>query len=320
MPIKRPESRHGVSRQPDFFIVGAAKCGTTALFHYLAAHPAVFMPERKEPNYFCTDLPRYGHVATLTEYEALFSSAQPHALTGEASVMYLYSKVAIGQVMAHNANAKIIVMLRNPIEAARSMHALQWRYELEDVGDFEQAWRLQKPRLEGQHLPPRWPYPEHLQYGALYCYAPQVRRLLAQVPRTQCLFLLFEEFFADPSRQFARALEFLGLPPDPARTAFPVVNQAIGARSARLDRLLRHPPPALVALRRAAHAVAFHPVRALRRLNRVAGRKPPLRESFRPELEEYFAVDVAELEQLLGRRLWPSLRSAAPPHAAQPNP
>jgi hypothetical protein len=307
-----------MSPKPDFFIVGAPKCGTTALFDYLAAHPSVFMPENKEPNYFCTDLPRYGHVATLTEYEALFSSAQPHALTGEASALYLYSNVAISGVMAHNANAKIIVMLRNPIEAARSMHAFQWSYELEDVFDFEEAWRLQKARLEGQDLPPRWPYPDHLQYGALYRYAPQVRRLLAHAPRANCLFLLFEEFFADPSRQFARVLEFLGLPPDPARTAFPVVNQTIGVRSARLDRLLRRPPPALVALRRAAHAVGFHPIRAVQRLNQVAGQKPPLRESFRAELEEYFSADVAALQQLLGLELWPSQRSIAPPHEAQP--
>ena len=222
----------------------------------------------------------------------------------------MYSRVAIGQVMAHNANAKIIVMLRNPVEAARSMHAYLWSNELEDVADFEQVWRLQKPRLEGQHLPLRWPHAQLLQYGDLYCYAPQVRRLLAQAPRTQCLFLLFEEFFADPSREFARVLGFLGLPPDPSRSAFPVVNQTIGARSARLDRLLRHPPPALMALRRAAHAVAFHPLRALQRLNRVAVQKAPLRESFRAELEEYFSVDAADLEQLLGRRLWPSLRSA----------
>jgi len=279
------------------------------------------MPENKEPNYFCTDVQWHGHyVATLTEYEALFASAPPHALTGEASVSYLYSKVAVGQIMAHNVNAKIIAMLRNPIEAARSMHAYQWENKLEDVADFEQAWRLQKPRLEGRHLPPRWPYPQWLQYGAFYRYTPQVRRVLAQVPRTQCLFLLFEEFFADPAHQFARVLEFLGLPPDPARTAFPVVNMTIGVRSPRLDRLLRHPPPALMALRRAAHAVAFHPMRALQRLNRVAGERPPLRESFRAELEEYFSVDLPELEQLLGRRLWPSLRSAAPPHAAQLNP
>ena len=307
-----------MSRKPDFFIVGAPKCGTTALFRYLAAHPAVFIPELKEPNYFCPEFDWYGHVATLPEYEALFSSAEAHTLTGEASVMYLYSKVAIGNLMAHNDNAKIIVMLRDPIEAARSMHAFQLQHAQEDVADFEQAWRLQKPRLEGQHLPPGWPYPHLKQYGALYCYAPQVRRLLAQVPRNQCLFLLFEEFFADPSRQFARVLEFLGLPPDPARTAFPIVNQTIGVRSARLDRLLRQPPPALMALRRAAHAVGFHPIRAVQRLNQVAGQKRPLRESFRTELEEYFSADVAELEQLLGLGLWPSQRSVGPPHAVQP--
>ena len=306
-----------MSPKPDFFIVGAARCGTTALFNYLAAHPAVFLPERKEPTYFCTDLRTYGEVATLAEYEALFSPAPPHALTGEASVLYLYSKVAIGQIMARNVNAKIIAMLRNPIEAAHSMHAFWWSNKLEDVGDFEQAWRLQEPRFEGRRLPPRWPYPQLLQYGPQYCYAPQVRRVLAQVPRKQCLFLLFEEFFADPSRQFARVLEFLGLPPDPARTDFPVVNPTIGVRSARLDRLLRQPPPALMALRRAAHAVALHPMRALQHLNRIAGQKPPLRESFRAELEEYFSADVAELEQLLGLGLWSLQRSVAPLDAAQ---
>jgi len=297
---------------PDFFIAGAPKCGTTSLWNYLRAHPGVFMPANKEPNYFCSDLPADLRVCTLAEYEALFSSAPPHALTGEASVFYLYSTVAIGQIMARNVNAKIIVMLRNPVEAARSMHAFRRNNHLEDVGDFERAWRLQESRLEGRNLPPRWPYPLLLQYGAQNSYAPQVRRLLAQVPREQCLFLLFEEFFADPSRQFARVLEFLGLPPDPARTAFPVVNQTVGVRSLRLARMLRQPAPALLALRHAAHAVGLHPMRALQRFNRVTAQRPPLRDSFRAQLEEYFSVDVAELEQLLGRRLWPSLQSAEP--------
>jgi len=98
------------------------------------------MPANKEPNYFCSDLPADLRVGTLAEYEALFSTAPPHALTGEASVFYLYSKVAIGQIMAHNVKAKIIIVLRNPIEATRSMHAFRWNNHLEDVGDFEQAW------------------------------------------------------------------------------------------------------------------------------------------------------------------------------------
>ena len=80
----------------------------------------------------------------------------------------------------------------------------------------------------------------------------------------------------------------------------------------RLDRLLRQAPPALLALRRAAHAFGFHPARALQSLNRVAGERPPLREAFRAELEEYFSADVAELEQLLGRGLRSSLPEAAP--------
>jgi hypothetical protein len=271
------------------------------------------MPANKEPNYFCSDLPADLRVGTLAEYQELFSTAPPHALTGEASVFYLYSKVAIGQIMALNVNAKFIVMLRNPVEATRSMHAFRWNNCLEDVRDFEQAWRLQEARLGGLHLPPRWPYPLLLQYGAQNSYAPQVRRLLAQVPRKQCMFLLFEEFFADPSRQFARVLEFLELPPDPARTAFPVVNQTVGVRSLRLDQLLRQPPPALLALRQTAHAFGFHPMRALKILNRVARKRPPLRAAFRAELEEYFSVDVAELEQLLGRRLWSSPLPTAEP-------
>lgn len=296
---------------PDFFIAGAPKCGTTSLWNYLRAHPAVFMPANKEPNYFCSDLPAE-RVGTLAEYEALFSSAPPQALTGEGSVFYLYSKVAIGQIMARNASAKFIVMLRNPVEATRSMHAFRWNNHLEDVADLEQAWRLQEARLEGRYLPPRWPYPLLLQYGAQNSYAPQVRRLLAQVPPKQCLFLLFEEFFTDPTRHFARVLEFLGLPPDPARTVFPLVNQTVGVRSLHLDRLLRQPPRTLMALRHVAHAFGCHPLRALRRFNRAARERPPLREGFRAELEAYFSADVAELEQLLGRRLWPSLPSAEP--------
>src|SRR5262249_29973125 len=134
----------------------------------------------------------------------------------------------------------------------------------------------------------------------------------------QSLFLIFEEFFADPSHHFARVLDFLGLPPVSAPTAFTVVNQTPGTRSTRLERLVRQPPTPLLPLRRAAHALGFHPLRALQRLTRGAGAKPPLRRAFRTELEDYFSGDVAELEELLGRKLW-SLRGGAPQPAVQPD-
>src|SRR5215470_2841180 len=135
--------------QPDFCIAGAAKCGTTALFEYLAGHPQVFMPRMKEPKFFCADLKTTGGVYTLADYRALFAAAPAHCLTGEASTLYLYSTVAIERLMAHNPDAKIIVMLRYPVDAAHSLHAAAWSHWHENMESFEEAWRLQRARLAG---------------------------------------------------------------------------------------------------------------------------------------------------------------------------
>ena len=297
-----------MARVTDFFIAGAPKCGTTALFDYLAAHPDVYIPPCKEPNYFCSDLKIPG-VSTSGDYQALFAQAPPRALTGDASAMYLYSEVAIGQIMAHNPAAKIIVMVRHPVTAALSLYGALRSHGHENAPDFEHAWRLQGERLLGRGLPPRWPDPKTLQYGAIYRYAPQLRRLLSHVARTQCLFLVYEEFFAEPGRQFGRVLEFLNLPADPARTSFATVNPTLGVRSHRLQQALTAPQSWLTAvpvpLRRIARAAHLHPWRALQRLNQYRAGKPALRAPLRRELENYFAADIAESEVLLCRRLWP---------------
>lgn len=297
-----------MARVTDFFIAGAPKCGTTALFEYLASHPGVFIPPCKEPNYFCSDL-RISGAGTLSAYQALFAAAPAAALTGDASAMYLYSEVAITRLLAHNAAAKVIVMLRHPVEAALSLYGALRGHGHENAADFERAWRLQAERLQGRQLPPRWPDPKTLQYGAIYRYAPQLRRLLDQVARSQCLFLVYEEFFAEPGRHFGQVLEFLQLPADPARKFFPRVNPTMGARSQRLQQILAAPPPWLTTLTRPlqvlARAVNLHPWQGLQRLNQYPAGRVMLREPLRRELEHYFAADVAETEALLRRKLWP---------------
>ena len=296
-----------MGHRTDFFILGAAKCGTTAIFEYLSSHPDVFMPACKEPNFFCTDIGTFSAVSTLAEYEALFAPSPPHALRGEASAMYLYSEVAISRIMAHNPAAKVVVILRHPVDAARSFHAAAWGYGHDDVADFEEAWRLQNERRMGRHLPANWPDPKTLHYGTLYRFAPQVKRVLQHVPRQQCLILVYEEFFAAPAAHFPRVLEFLGLRVH-RRASFPIVNPAVRPRSPRLARLLRQPPGwfrSIAPLRRVVHALGLHPLRMLQRANTGKGYKGPLREAFRGELLRYFADDVMELEQLLGRPLWP---------------
>jgi hypothetical protein len=300
---------------PHFFIVGAAKCGTTALFQYLSQHTSVFMPAMKEPKYFCTDLKTVGSVRTHQDYMDLFAPASKESFSGEASCWYLYSEVAIERIMAHNPDAKIIVMLRYPVDAAHSLYEAAWGYRHENIADFERAWRVQPDRLLGNHMPPNWPDAATLQYGAMYRYAAQVRRVLEHVPQQQRHFIIYEEFFADPQHHYAEVLRFLGLPQDVNSPSFTVVNPAVGARSRLLDRLLRAPPRWLTAtyamIRPLAHAAGLHPGARLWRFNTVPRGKTAMRPEFRAELDRYFAGDIAELEGLLGRRLWQDRPRAA---------
>ncbi len=294
-----------VQKKPHFFIVGAPKCGTTALFQYLSQHPSVFTAPMKEPKFFCTDL-KSGGKLSYEAYMAIFATAAAECITGEASALYLYSKVAIERIMVHNPDAKIIVMLRYPVDAAHSLHAAAWSYKHENIANFEDAWRVQAERLSGKYLPPNCFEPASLQYGAMYRYTTQVRRVLDHVPEKQRHIIIYEEFFADPGRHYAETLEFLNLPPA-ANTTFSVVNRAVGPRSSLLDRLLRKPPRWLAGLYRPlVHATGLHPAGTLWRLNTVPQEKTAMRPGFRDELDRYFADDIAELEKLLGQQLWRS--------------
>lgn len=296
-----------MTEKPDFVIAGAAKCGTTALYTYLARHPSVFMPDLKEPGFFSADMP--GGISSLEKYLALFAAAPARCLTGEGSTRYLYSRVAIARLMVHNPHAKVIILLRNPVDAAYSLHGYAYRYGHESIADFARAWRAQGIRLGYERVPCGHGEPSITEYDyrATYRYAGQVRRVMERVPPRQRLFLIYEEFFADPVRHYAAVLDFLGLAAV-ASPRFEPVNTYVGVRSARLEALLRRPPifvRALYApLRRVAKAVRFRPLELITRVNRVQREKAALGAAFRRELEDYFADDVRQLESMVGRNLW----------------
>jgi hypothetical protein len=293
-------------RKPDFFVVGAGRCGTTALYEYLRAHKRVFMPAVKEPRFFADDMPGLmNRTASLLEYLGLFRGARPeHLAVGEASPQYLYSSTAIGNIRGFNPDARLIVMLRNPVDMAISAHAECVYWCVEDEPDFEKAWRLQPLRRRGLRVPKTCSQLTVLLWEDMARLGAQVERLLGVFPRGQVKFILFEDFVADTRAVYEEVLAFLGVPSD-GRKLFPRANERRRNRIRWLGRMLLNPPRGLVPLRRAAlrTPVLRSAWSLVQRLNTARFEPRPLRPEFRRELVEEFRDDVDLLAGLIGRDL-----------------
>lgn len=298
-----------MARRPDFFILGAPKCGTTALSEYLRQHPQVFMSTPKEPHYFGTDFDYYYAPGERSEehYLRLFAGAgDRHLAVGEASVWYLYSATAAAEIAAFQPDARVIVMLRNPVELVPSLHS-QLVYTVdEDVRDPAAAWALQDARRRGERLPPGVRVPAFLQYGAAASLGAQLRRVYESFPRDRVQVIVFDDLRADPGAVYRRTLAFLGVPDD-GRTEFPRVNPNTVHRAPGVARLTQRPPKAALAAARAVKRVTgikeLGILQRVRRRNRVEAERAPLDPAFAAELAEYFRDDVALLSDLVGRDL-----------------
>ncbi|OGU24223.1 MAG: hypothetical protein A2580_05950 [Hydrogenophilales bacterium RIFOXYD1_FULL_62_11] len=295
---------------PNFFLIGAPKCGTTALSEYLRQHPGVFFCTPKEPNYFNRDYADRD-TPTLARYLDYFAAAGPgHAAVGEGSTAYLHSAVAVADILAFNPAARFLVMLRNPVETAPACHAQALLNGAEDVADFRCAWELQAQRSAGQRLPRGCREPKHLLYADYCRFAPQIGRLYATVPAAQRKVIVFDDFAADPGRTYDEVLEFLGLAPHrPAE--FARVNERRAIRHLQAYRALRY----LGRWKRRLFGAALP-----WGLNRYADRlltRPATGSHADPAtdfLREYFRDDVAQLSALLDRDLrhWTAAPQAKP--------
>ncbi len=306
--------------RPNFFIVGAPKCGTTALSEYLRGHPRAFLSQPKEPHYFCSDFDYYyapGRRA-LDHYLRLFDGASSdHLAVGEASVWYLYSMTAIPAIHEFSPEARIIAMVRSPIELVPSLHS-QMSYMLDErEPDVEAAWRLQERRAEGAGLPASCRVPEFLLYGPAARLGEQVRRLFDAVPRERVKIIVFDDLRADAGSVYGDVLSFLGLPDD-GRRRFAPVNPNKAHRARWLARVTQRPPRPLVAaatgVKRRLGVERLGLLDRLRERNRSVSRRPEISPAFRRELADYFRDDVAELGELIGRDLsaWTAVGARTP--------
>ena len=216
---------------PNFYILGAPKCGTSAVFRYLSEHPNVFMAIPKEPSYWSFDFPgvrarKPFPLDGLGDYLRLFDRAtDKHHVIGEATGHYLASQVAVSKIIQFNSASKFLVMLRNPVEFATSYHHQKIYDLLEDVADFSTAWGLQDQRALGRNIPARCWQPEFLQYRLMGSFGSQIQRLMQYVNAEQIRIILLEDLVAQPRETYLSLLEFLGLDDD-GRSVFPHVNAA----------------------------------------------------------------------------------------------
>ncbi|MGA1984590.1 MAG: sulfotransferase [Acidobacteriaceae bacterium] len=309
-------------RLPDFFIVGAAKAGTTSLYHYLGQHPEIYISPLKEPGYFASEVrpenfvpdrqarvqrviddtrayvrgpmlePRLnGIVCDWQDYLRLFAAATTQRAVGEASVCYLWSRTAAAQIAARIPHARILMVLRAPADRAFSQYlqAVSDGVLTQSFHDYVRASLRAGTQALGIHHP----------FLELGFYADQVQRYLDHFPRRQIGIWFYEEARANPRAFLREVLAFLGVD-----TAFtPDIshrhNQPHIARMVRSNRLLRR-----AGIWQLLRRITPEPLRS--RL-RPAVYQPPGSRTIPPRdrafLLDLYRSDIHRLETILNRDL-----------------
>lgn len=277
--------------KPNFFIVGTPKSGTTSLFRYLEEHPEIFVPHLKEPHFF--SFPEVSDtyyntkiISTARQYQELFANATSYKAVGDLSSSYLFNHKAASRIKKFSPNAKIIIVLRNPVERAVS-HYLMDR----NLG------YIKTPLMEV--LSNKEQYPKFFeQYYGVGEYKKQLERYTGLFEKQQVLILMSDELFGDPSAVLTRIFNFLEVDdtfqPDFSKKyneykepRFKMVNRFKNSKTLRwvFDRL-----PG--SFQKIASKTAFD-----------ESREKPSLMAEKDLLQNWYSDEIRELEKILGRDL-----------------
>ncbi len=227
---------------PDFLGLGVQKGGTTTLHEWLSSHPQVHLPPVKELHYFSLH-----HERGPAWYAAQFADAPPGSVCGDITPYYIFHPEAPRRIQALLPEARLIVLLRDPVERALSQYFHSQRLGLEPLG-LEEALAAEPERLAGADavLADGGRHPSHQEhsYVSRSRYEQQLARLGAMAAPERMLLLRSEDLFQQPERVWTRLQRFLGLRevPLPRHLAELRANAGDGealALSATLRRQLR---------------------------------------------------------------------------------
>jgi hypothetical protein len=219
---------------PNFFIAGAPKAGTTSFYHHLDSHPQIYMSPIKEPSYFASELrienfsPEWqaqlrtentaleqylrgpmttkrfgGPVVEWEDYLRLFRNVRDEIAIGEASVSYLWSETAARNIASQIPDAKIILVLRNPVDRAFSQYlqAVSSGLVRDSFREESAAGIIPRFKRFGVLNP-------FLEFGM---YSQQVKRYMDLFPREHVLIHIYEEMRGNSEEAMARTFGFLGV-------------------------------------------------------------------------------------------------------------
>lgn len=288
--------------QPNFFILGAAKAGTTALAAYLGQHPRIFMSPVKEPHFFTleNESPIFVDagdakraVTRWNEYQALFEGCRDEVAIGEASTSYLHSEKAAAGLHARFPNARMIAVLRQPIERAYSAYVMYRRDNRESHDDFLQAIEHDQ---DAKH---------YRSEGGVYLtrsyYYDALKRYIDLFGRENVQIHLYEDFQRQPQQMLDRLCSHIGVDtfqPDMSR------SHNVGGlhKSHTVKQLLTRPNP----LRFIARTLLPEPIRVKgrERIKRLALKSaPPLNAEIWTHLLDRYRDDILRVQDLIGRDL-----------------
>lgn len=292
-------------KKPDFFILGAPKCGTTSMDNWLRLHPLIYMAT-KEPHYFNTEH-QNRNIKNLDNYQALFASAiDAHLAVGETSVRYLYSDMAVANILDYNPKAKFVVMLRNPIDMVYSWYNQVYFSGMEDVRCFDKAWHLQDERQAQQRIPKKCREVKMLYYGKVCSLGEQLQRLYTQVSLSRVHLIFFDDLTKNPTKIYKSLLNFLGVPDD-NRQYFPIYNSSKTFRLHHLKNLpskldyLSHIKQKLNIKKK--FGINLLLTKFIEKNNVIKKKRPPLSSQMRQTLIDYFQDDIILLANITKRDL-----------------
>ncbi|MGH2728638.1 MAG: sulfotransferase family protein [Actinomycetota bacterium] len=270
-------------RLPSFVIIGAMKSGTTSLGAYLTAHPDAYCA--LEPHFFDSNFER-----GLDWYRGYFRNAGDAAAVGEKSPSYMYHPLAIKRLAATLPNAKLVAILRHPVDRAYSHYWHERRLGHETLS-FGEALRAEPERLRASP-------PGHCRFAYMDrgLYLDQLQRVTSLVPRERLLVLLFDELDREPARTFSSLCDFLGIEGSH-------VPELVGERT---NTYRTHRPESLWRAMQRYRLWRWLPAALARRLGRMMEREatyPDVEPAVRRELLDRFAAPNGALEAWLGRDL-----------------